>query len=258
MWAFGVLCYEVFTDAVTPYDGLNNHMVLVKVKGGYRLPCPNGCPEDVYQKYMLACWAASPQDRPTFADLARDLDKVAGTRRALLTVNERRYSNSASSGTRTGEHSARLSPRAAARRVSAASRGARSGASRAIGEGDGEAVGEEAGEYLDLAGDDGKVIRAEDEIDGGRRHFDWRHVVQRLFKSGMVHAQKRGAPPEVPGPRMIDVVEMAHRAQRCAALQVPAAWGETALGSTLADVPTDEDNPGRRGSSIEFGQLSVV
>ena len=84
VWAFGVTCYETFTAAARPYEGMTNQMVLVRVKDGFRLPCPEGCPRQVYDTLMRPCWAANPTDRPTFAGvLEHALEAVGHTRKGL-------------------------------------------------------------------------------------------------------------------------------------------------------------------------------
>lgn len=70
-------------DAARPYDDMSSDVVLTRVKAGYRLSCPDGCPEDVYNSFIVSCWAARPEDRPQFAALAAQLADVAGTRQGL-------------------------------------------------------------------------------------------------------------------------------------------------------------------------------
>ncbi len=83
VWSFGVTCYEVFTAAETPYAGMSNQVVLLRVKDGYRLPCPPRCPRGIYTTYIRPCWEALPKDRPTFAMLEAGLSVIGGTRRGL-------------------------------------------------------------------------------------------------------------------------------------------------------------------------------
>lgn len=42
---------------------------------GYRMACPQRCPEDVY-KVMQRCWQYNPEERPKFSELQRDLAAV--------------------------------------------------------------------------------------------------------------------------------------------------------------------------------------
>ena len=79
VWAFGVLMYEVFTAAATPYEGMTNEMVLVRVKGGYRLPCPPECPASVFTNVVAPCWGAAVGQRPTFHALAKTLNAAKGS-----------------------------------------------------------------------------------------------------------------------------------------------------------------------------------
>ena len=67
-WSFGVILYEMWTKAATPYDGMSNQKVWTAVLGGYRLPQPADCPDHVYA-LMLECWATTPTDRPAMLDL---------------------------------------------------------------------------------------------------------------------------------------------------------------------------------------------
>ena len=56
--AFGVLLWELATYGVSPYPGVDLSMVYDKLVSGYRMPAPDGCPEEVYQlmrkcKYVI-------------------------------------------------------------------------------------------------------------------------------------------------------------------------------------------------------------
>ena len=48
-------CVEIWTKAALPYKGFSNQKVWVEVLAGYRLPCPEGCPQNVHDT-MLQCW----------------------------------------------------------------------------------------------------------------------------------------------------------------------------------------------------------
>eukprot|EP00039_Didymoeca_costata_P010502 m.141424 g.141424 ORF g.141424 m.141424 type:complete len:1767 (+) comp14850_c0_seq6:155-5455(+) len=81
VWSFGILCYEIFTYAETPYKGINQQNLTSLLAKGYRQPRPEGCPEDFFDTIVLPCWEHSPQDRPSFSDLVSNLTHLAGPSR---------------------------------------------------------------------------------------------------------------------------------------------------------------------------------
>eukprot|EP00063_Salmo_salar_P036769 XP_014011604.1 PREDICTED: tyrosine-protein kinase SRK2-like isoform X2 [Salmo salar] len=69
VWSFGILLYEIMTFGMEPYANIKNNNKLIKrVTGGYRMPCPRDCPENMYQ-IMSACWMMQANDRPLFESL---------------------------------------------------------------------------------------------------------------------------------------------------------------------------------------------
>lgn len=44
---------------------MSNRDVLEQIQSGYRMPRHENCPEKMYE-YMLRCWDASSDNRPTF------------------------------------------------------------------------------------------------------------------------------------------------------------------------------------------------
>lgn len=68
VWSFGVLLYEIITYGGIPYPAFNNQEVYEKVKMGYRMEAPDGCPSFLH-KIMLKCWQEKPDDRPDFRDV---------------------------------------------------------------------------------------------------------------------------------------------------------------------------------------------
>uniref|UniRef100_A0AAY4B0Y2 Tyrosine-protein kinase n=1 Tax=Denticeps clupeoides TaxID=299321 RepID=A0AAY4B0Y2_9TELE len=68
VWSFGVLLTEIVTYGRTPYPGMTNPEVIRNLDKNYRMPCPDSCPDEVYQ-LMLTCWKEKPEDRPTFDHL---------------------------------------------------------------------------------------------------------------------------------------------------------------------------------------------
>ena len=75
VWSYGVVLYELITHGGTPYPGMNIFEVQTKLKKGYRMPRPPGCPDSLYQ-IMMDCWKQDPEERPTFKFLMTHLERV--------------------------------------------------------------------------------------------------------------------------------------------------------------------------------------
>ncbi|XP_077414599.1 tyrosine-protein kinase Lyn [Vanacampus margaritifer] len=73
MWSFGVLLYELITLGKMPYPGMTKVEVMSCVQRGYRMPCPDNCPAELYN-IMMSCWNSAPNDRPTFDYMQSVLD----------------------------------------------------------------------------------------------------------------------------------------------------------------------------------------
>ncbi|KAK1795918.1 hypothetical protein P4O66_009028 [Electrophorus voltai] len=65
VWSFGVLLTEIVTYGRVPYPGMTNPEVIRNLDRMYRMPCPDGCPEELYN-IMLLSWRQKPEERPTF------------------------------------------------------------------------------------------------------------------------------------------------------------------------------------------------
>ncbi|XP_065821549.1 tyrosine-protein kinase Fer isoform X1 [Labrus bergylta] len=75
VWSYGILLWETFSLGVCPYPGMTNQQAREQVEKGYRMACPQRCPDDVY-KVMQRCWQYNPEDRPKFIELQRDLAAI--------------------------------------------------------------------------------------------------------------------------------------------------------------------------------------
>ncbi|XP_074545998.1 tyrosine-protein kinase Fer isoform X1 [Halichoeres trimaculatus] len=75
VWSYGILLWETFSLGVCPYPGMTNQQAREQVEKGYRMTCPQRCPDDVY-KVMQRCWQYNPEDRPKFSELQRDLAAI--------------------------------------------------------------------------------------------------------------------------------------------------------------------------------------
>ncbi|XP_028026118.1 tyrosine-protein kinase Fer isoform X1 [Bombyx mandarina] len=75
VWSYGVLMWEIFAKGDTPYAGMSNSRAREKIDTGYRMPAPEGCPEDVYA-LMLRCWEYEPDKRPHFHQIYTIIDSI--------------------------------------------------------------------------------------------------------------------------------------------------------------------------------------
>uniref|UniRef100_A0A673AVW1 Tyrosine-protein kinase n=1 Tax=Sphaeramia orbicularis TaxID=375764 RepID=A0A673AVW1_9TELE len=75
VWSYGILLWETFSLGVCPYPGMTNQQAREQVEKGYRMACPQRCPDDVY-KVMQRCWQYNPEERPKFSELQRDLGAI--------------------------------------------------------------------------------------------------------------------------------------------------------------------------------------
>ena len=75
VWSYGILLWEMFSCGSVPYPGLSNNEARDRVEEGYRMECPRGCPDEVYQ-IMKECWEYEPEDRPAFQAVGDRLKKI--------------------------------------------------------------------------------------------------------------------------------------------------------------------------------------
>jgi len=75
VWSFGVLLWELFTLGGSPYPGLPANEVYQYLMEGNRMEQPVDCPDEMYE-IMCQSWMHSPEDRPSFTDVAARLDRL--------------------------------------------------------------------------------------------------------------------------------------------------------------------------------------
>uniref|UniRef100_A0ABM5FBR5 Tyrosine-protein kinase n=1 Tax=Pogona vitticeps TaxID=103695 RepID=A0ABM5FBR5_9SAUR len=73
VWSFGILLTEMVTYGQSPYPAMTNYEVIRSLERGYRMPCPDSCPLELYA-VMLKCWKVNPEERPTFDYLQSALE----------------------------------------------------------------------------------------------------------------------------------------------------------------------------------------
>lgn len=84
IWAFGVLSWEVLTFGQQPYQARTNIEVLHFVRSGGQLEQPENCPQDIFE-LMKKCWCTSPEDRPSFSTILKQLEEFHKSCAVLLT-----------------------------------------------------------------------------------------------------------------------------------------------------------------------------
>ncbi|KAK2109794.1 hypothetical protein P7K49_009540 [Saguinus oedipus] len=64
---------QAITPPLAPVTGMSNPEVIRALERGYRMPCPEHCPEELYS-IMTRCWKNRPEERPTFEYIQSVLD----------------------------------------------------------------------------------------------------------------------------------------------------------------------------------------
>ncbi|XP_034249879.1 vascular endothelial growth factor receptor 1 isoform X2 [Thrips palmi] len=90
VWSFGIVLWEFFSLAKTPYTGMpaDEHMYK-KLEEGYRMEKPPYATDDIYA-VMMDCWQARPVLRPSFTELVDTLGSMLedGVRKHYVDLNE--------------------------------------------------------------------------------------------------------------------------------------------------------------------------
>ncbi|XP_026297719.1 vascular endothelial growth factor receptor 1 isoform X2 [Apis mellifera] len=72
IWSFGIVLWEFFTLAETPYPGMEAEKQYQKLIEGYRLEQPEYATSEIYN-IMYQCWMAKPSLRPSFTQLVKNI-----------------------------------------------------------------------------------------------------------------------------------------------------------------------------------------
>eukprot|EP00912_Choanoflagellata_sp_UC4_P001898 UC4_evm1s1218 len=68
VWSYGIVLWEIWSDAKAPYSGMTNEQVWMEVANGYRLEKPPKMDSKTY-KQVIKMWDRSPSQRPSFAEI---------------------------------------------------------------------------------------------------------------------------------------------------------------------------------------------
>ena len=74
-FSFAVLAWEVFTGGETPWAVYSAVETVLSIAQGTRLPRPAGCPKTLWTTCVLS-WKSSPEERPSFSKIVKDLNAV--------------------------------------------------------------------------------------------------------------------------------------------------------------------------------------
>ncbi|XP_044013916.1 platelet-derived growth factor receptor alpha-like [Aphidius gifuensis] len=86
VWSFGIVLWEFFTLAGTPYPGMDAQTQFNKLSQGYRMEKPYYSTNEIY-KIMLSCWNDLPKYRPNFTQLVRELQNLLDEKTVIHYVN---------------------------------------------------------------------------------------------------------------------------------------------------------------------------
>ncbi|CAH1160263.1 unnamed protein product [Phaedon cochleariae] len=75
-WSFGIVLWELFSLARTPYPGMEaDERLYHKLVDGYRMEAPEYAPKEIYD-LMTDCWKSQPLERPSFSKLTERLGNL--------------------------------------------------------------------------------------------------------------------------------------------------------------------------------------
>ncbi|XP_072027178.1 tyrosine-protein kinase receptor Tie-1-like isoform X2 [Amphiura filiformis] len=94
VWSFGILLWEIVTLGGTPYTNpkIGNRDLPLYLQNNHRLAKPQNCDETMYD-LMCRCWAGRPADRPTFAQLVRELTYILDDEKVYVITSIRGVDN---------------------------------------------------------------------------------------------------------------------------------------------------------------------
>ncbi|XP_072041377.1 uncharacterized protein [Amphiura filiformis] len=87
VWSFGILLWEIVTLGARPYPDMGTRVISSEIQQGYRMPRPEHCVQELYD-IMSACWASNPKDRPTFAEIIENLERIIDLKDDYVLVDE--------------------------------------------------------------------------------------------------------------------------------------------------------------------------
>lgn len=75
IYSFGIVLWEIFSDAKTPFEDIPNSEARKLILSGQRPKRPQNCPEGAWA-IMNNCWNQDPEKRPEWKDVYLALQKL--------------------------------------------------------------------------------------------------------------------------------------------------------------------------------------
>ncbi|KAF1770532.1 hypothetical protein GCK72_002351 [Caenorhabditis remanei] len=82
VFAYGIMCWEVYHDGTEPYPGMKVAEVLPRVQEGYRMPFEAGVAPAVVKYITERICSATEYDRVTMSEIVRELPSIDGFEQA--------------------------------------------------------------------------------------------------------------------------------------------------------------------------------
>ncbi|CAB4014290.1 tyrosine- kinase receptor Tie-1-like isoform X2 [Paramuricea clavata] len=105
VWSYGIVLYEIVTIGGSPYPHLGPREICRRLKRGWRMERPIHVSTELYS-VMLMCWAANPEDRPSFLGLSGIFGTILGNQSEYINMEEYKHhlydTVESSSGTSSG------------------------------------------------------------------------------------------------------------------------------------------------------------
>ena len=78
VWSFGVLLWEIFSYGSRPFFGCSNYQAMELIMDDFDelLPCPDRCPDPIYDIIATDCWQVAPEERATFPEIYNKLKSM--------------------------------------------------------------------------------------------------------------------------------------------------------------------------------------
>ncbi|XP_064388088.1 tyrosine-protein kinase receptor UFO-like isoform X2 [Halichondria panicea] len=88
VWSYGMTVLEVFSSGRTPYPGVDPMSLVTLLREGKRLEPPQNiaCTTEMIS-LMTSCWYEDSEERPSFDELAAELEKVLSTMVGYVELN---------------------------------------------------------------------------------------------------------------------------------------------------------------------------